>query len=264
MRLILTYHSLHASGWSYAENDHLALALDLDLFRRLGYQILPLSHVVSAVQNQTVHRLPERCVTLTCDDGVNHDVFDFYHPDFGLLLSFKSIIERARASGQSASMTSFVISSATARRCLDETCIAGRGEWTDDWWHDVASLDFWDIACHSWDHNHESLEERATPSLRPGTFLDVEKFEVADIQVADAARSISRQTRGLSQPWFAYPYGHFSEYLVSDYLPRCDYIEAAFTTEGTQITNNADIYAIPRLVCGQHWRSPAELISLID
>ena len=43
---ILTYHALHAPGWDYDSNDHVALATDLALLRQLDYRIVPLSVLV--------------------------------------------------------------------------------------------------------------------------------------------------------------------------------------------------------------------------
>ncbi|MDR9453968.1 MAG: polysaccharide deacetylase family protein [Wenzhouxiangella sp.] len=264
MRGILTYHSLHARDWSYASNDHLALAQDLEILRRLDYCVLTLHQLIEAVAQSTVDHLPSRCVALICDDGVDQDVFDFYHPEWGLLLSFKTTIERQIASGYQASMTSFVIACPEARRQLDEECIAGRGQWTDDWWGDVAALDYWDIGCHSWDHNHPALISRVTPRLAPGSFRGLSTHQEAESQVANAYQYLQGKTNGLCRPWFAYPYGHYPDYLVSDYLPNESPILAALTTQGGEIKSDTEPYAIPRFVCGEHWTSPAELISILS
>ena len=77
---ILCYHSCHA-GNDYATDDHIALAEDLRTIYRRGYRVVPLDWIVEALLGD---RGPlERCVALTCDDGVDLDWVDADHPTYG-------------------------------------------------------------------------------------------------------------------------------------------------------------------------------------
>jgi len=58
-----------------------------------------------------------------------------------------------------------------------------------------------------------------------------------------------------------------SDYLKDKYFPGFQeehQQRAAFTTEGMSITPNMNRWALPRFVCGQHWRSSEELVQLVQ
>ena len=263
MRLILTYHSLNASGWCYHDNDHIALWNDLCLLAHLNYTVLPLQTFVDAIHGHCISSLPPDSVALTCDDGPDHDYLDFYHPQAGLLPSFKSIVEQARRSGQSASMTSFVIANPHAREQLDKACIAGRNQWNDSWWKEATQDDSWSIACHSWDHNHPSVVPRITPNVEPGKFCNIDTPQMADLQIKEAMELIQATTNGEAKQWLAFPYGESNDFLREVYLPSCGCVSAAFTTEGAYLDDETHQFEIPRFVCGEHWSSPAGLVKLL-
>jgi peptidoglycan/xylan/chitin deacetylase (PgdA/CDA1 family) len=66
---------------------------------------------------------------------------------------------------------------------------------------------------------------------------------------------------------FAYPYGQVSDYAVEQYLPEHaprHGFRAAFTTEPKPVSRSDDIWALPRFVFGQDWRSTEGLKAILD
>lgn len=266
---ILTYHSLHAPGWSYADNDHVAFETDLKTIRKLGFRIVRLAQIADALRDGSFEQLARpKVVGLSFDDGSDHDYYDFCHPDYGYLKSMARIlVEQAfdlALGGGQANATSFVIVSASARRELDETCIAGRGQWRDVWWYEANSRGVLDIANHSWDHLHTSLREVAHSEGARGDFRSVSTLPDAQQQIAQAQVQLNTILRELSCGLFAYPYGHVNAYLRDTYLPSQTLVHAAFETGGRAVTHDSSIWAIPRFVCGEHWQKPDELAALLE
>lgn len=265
---ILTYHGLHAPGWEYQENDHVALEQDLDLLDSLGFRVVPLSVLVSHAFDKSISDLEDgKFVALSFDDGTDLDYEDFSHPDYGYLKSFRRILREKTGLGWDGTApvgTSFVIASPEAREELDRTCIAGRGQWRDCWWADAAREGTLEIANHSWDHTHPSLKEIAVEGHHKGRFDLLEDFHSADQEILRAEKFIRRKTSERSKPMFAYPYGQLNDFLAEEYFPaREDWFKAAFTTAGEPLTAECSRWRIPRLVCGDHWRSPEELRSIL-
>jgi hypothetical protein len=65
---------------------------------------------------------------------------------------------------------------------------------------------------------------------------------------------------------FAYPYGQFNSYLTDEYFPQFASqhgMEAAFTTEPHMISHTSALWALPRLVGGNDWKSGDELCALL-
>lgn len=265
---ILTYHGLHAPGWEYQENDHVALEQDLSLLGELGIRVVPLSVLVSHAFERSVSGLEQgQFVALSFDDGTDLDYEDFSHPDYGYLKSFRRILQEKPGLGWDGGTpvgTSFVIASPEAREELDRTCIAGRGQWRDSWWADAAQEGTLEIANHSWDHTHPSLMETALEAHHKGRFDRIEDFETADLEILRAEKFIRDKTEGRSKAMFAYPYGQLSDFLAEEYFPaRENWFKAAFTTAGEPMTAECDRWRIPRFVCGDHWRTREELSSIL-
>lgn len=266
---VLTYHGLHAPGWDYHENDHVALEQDLRMLASLGFRVVPLSELVAKLQNGR-HSLAgnEKLVALTFDDGTDLDYEDFSHPDYGHLKSFRRILLESGCTGLDGGppqATSFVIASPEARIELDRTCIAGRGQWNDDWWLDAARNGPLGIANHSWDHTHPSLAKLVVDPKHQGRFDAIEDFETADAEILDAEKYIREKTEGRSLPYFAYPYGHSNAFLVEEYFPaRSEWFQAAFTTAGRPVVVSDSRWQLPRFVCGDHWKSPEGLMSILS
>ncbi|GMU43943.1 MAG: hypothetical protein DYH17_06300 [Xanthomonadales bacterium PRO6] len=261
---ILTYHALHAPGWDYHSNDHVALECDLQAIRGQGFRVAALSTIAQAVIDGTLATLArERVVGISLDDGTDHDFIDFSHPDYGHLRSMARVMREHGAGlgfpdGQ-ASATSFVIVSPEAREQLDRTCIAGRGQWRDDWWLEAACEGVLAIANHSWDHLHPTLDSVVATQAERGRFDTVGTWEDAEREIAQAQRYLEERTQGRSARLFAYPYGHSNEFLVQAYLPRQQAVSAAFVGGGDYVRADSNRWAIPRFICQEHWQSPEQL-----
>jgi peptidoglycan/xylan/chitin deacetylase (PgdA/CDA1 family) len=266
---VLTYHGLHAPGWDYHENDHVALEQDLALLDRLGFKVAPLSALVSHLFRHADSRLEQgKFVALSFDDGTNQDYIDFYHPDYGYLKSFRSLLEERPGLGWDGGVpggTSFVIASPEARTELDRTCIAGRNQWGDDWWLEAADNGPLEIANHSWDHTHPTLNDLAVDLCHQGKFNTITEFEAADAEILEAELYIREKTNRLSVPLFAYPYGQSNDFLVHEYFPaRSKWFEAAFIGGGQPLTAAGNRWKLPRYVCGEHWNTPEGLIDILN
>ena len=261
---VLTWHSNNVGGAAYAQNDHVALAADLELIAALGLPVYPLATVVEAL---LAGRELAPGVALSFDDGSWFDWHDLEHPTLGRQRSFGNLLRDAQARRPQRPLhaTSFVIASPQARDTLDRTCLVGRGWWGDAWWDAALASGLMAIESHSWDHQHETLPHTAS-GLPGGTFANVATHDAADAEIRQAsdfldARLPQRRTR-----LFAYPYGECSDYLVREYLPRHHAehrLEAAFTTEPAPIAAGADRWQLPRYVCGPHWNSPDALRALL-
>jgi len=269
---VLCYHALHAPGTSYAENDHTALEEDLRVIERAGYRILPLPALVDTLTGMSTVELAEsKFVCLTFDDGPDVDFVDYRDDRLGLVKSFRRILEeyrdaRPHLAPHGPMAVSFVIASRSARSILDRTCIAGRGEWRDTWWAECSRSGLIAIGNHSWDHLHPSLPSVEQREQAKGTFLAIDSYRDANVQVRFAREAIEHVLGHASTRLFAYPFGEAPEYLVHEYLPRRQHEHghvAAFTTAGEPVTRGSNRWTLPRYVCGQHWRTPDELDALL-
>lgn len=261
--VVLCYHSNNIAGNDYPSNDHVALAEDLRLIHALGLPILPLHGIVSALRHGDA--LPP-CVGLSFDDGTWFDWYDLEHPSHGLQRSFAGILsDFGQASGQRAPATSFVIASPEARAIMDRSCMIGRGWMGDQWWD--AALDGGLIAIenHSWDHQHESLPQTAS-GLPGGCFSNIQTWAAADAQIRQATAYLDARLPRRRTRLFAYPYGHYNDYLSGQYLPGHPHehgLWAAFSTDPEPITAQASRWRLGRYVCGYHWRSPEALQAIL-
>jgi hypothetical protein len=266
---ILTYHALHAPGWDYHSNDHVALKQDLEMLRQLGYRVVPLSVLVQHLFVKPIPRLEQGLyAALSFDDGTDLDYIDFSHPGYGHLKSFHTLLTEQAGLGWDGGVpvgTSFVIASPQARAELDVACIASRDQWRDNWWPEAARGGVLEIANHSWDHTHPSLKSLAVPEQHRGHFSGISDFASADTEILKAEQFIRQHSGHLSVPLFAYPYGEHNEFLSSEYFPaRRQWFEAAFTTAGKPVTTSSTRWQMPRIVCGQHWQTPAGLESILS
>ncbi len=228
--LVLTYHSHHVVGDEYGRNDHLAFVQDLELLTATGFRIVPLATLVDALrETQADSRsgpFGDRLVALTFDDGPVYDVADFDHPEFGPQRSFlnamRDFLARHGAAAQPGlHATSFVIASREARRVIEDTFDAeytylGPRSMEDDWWLPAIETGLIAIANHSWDHLHPGMPEVAHSRQVRADFRQVLTAEDADAQIRDAAAFIASKTEHKADPFFAYPFGHYNEFLVHD------------------------------------------------
>lgn len=265
---VLTYHSNNVVGNDYASNDHVALAEDLRRLHAAGIRIVPLSSVVDVRLGTAAEEAVEDAVALSCDDGSWFDWHDLDHPTCGRQRSFAGILRDFSAeTGAPAHLTSFVIVSPDARAVLDRTCLAGRGWWTDAWWREAEREGLIAIESHSWDHNHATLPQTAQRDGRRGTFRSIDAHAAADAEIRQANDWLDTHARAPRAGLFAFPYGETNDYLVRDYLPNRTAehrLRAAFGTDPRPVGFDSDRWALPRYVCGQHWRSVDALMRLLE
>lgn len=265
---ILAYHALNAPDRDYASNDHIALEEDLKLIRRLGFKVARLLDIAALTWSPAPSPLDSGAwVGLSFDDGTDFDYLDIDHdPYIGYTKSFYTILRESGVDGgrewPQPTATSFVIASPEARAVLDRTCMAGKNKWRDTWWEEAARTGILEIANHSWDHTHPSLDTIAQREQRKGTFKGIDNLADADAQIIRADEYIQRLTGGRAAPLFAYPYGETTDYLVEEYFPQNmprHRMLAAFSTGGEYATRASSRWSIPRFMCGLHWKSPEGL-----
>jgi hypothetical protein len=266
---VLTYHAARVGGSDYASNDHVAFCNDLRLLHREGFHIATLDAIVAALRHGG--RDLSATVGISMDDGTDFDYHDLPHPAWGVQRSMLNImkdfvVEFGAHAQPDLNATSFVIASPAARRELDAKCLIGRNWYTDDWWPDAIASGFMSIANHSWDHNHPALGVVAQRNQEKGTFSVIDTYEDADAQIRQATEYLSRKTAGKASRLFAYPYGQFNSYLTDEYLPRFGPqhgMEAAFTAAPDMISGRSARWTLPRLVCGNDWKSSDELRAIL-
>ena len=135
----------------------------------------------------------------------------------------------------------------------------------DNWWRGASQTGMISIGNHSWDHVHPVVPSVALSSKIRGSFHEVETYADANAQIRDASALISQKTNGLSVPLFAFPYGHYNDYLIKEYLPNHideHGLAAAFSADGRYITDQDSLWCLPRFICGLHWKSPEDLIGI--
>jgi len=135
----------------------------------------------------------------------------------------------------------------------------------DAWWGKAIDTGLIHIANHSWDHLHPGLPRVAHSRDIRADFGAVLTVEDADAQVIQAANFIAGRTQGRSVPYFAYPFGQSNRFLVDDYFPRraAGIVRAAFSAEPRTVDPDEGPWCLPRFGCGHHWRSPAELATIL-
>lgn len=267
---ILTYHGRNVFGSAYANNDHVALASDLQTITARGWRIAPLTDVVDAF---LAGRVPRDTLCLTFDDGTDYDVRALDDPDHGLQPGLLNLLAafQARHPGAQPGLrgTAFVIASPDARHAMDVECVHGRGWMGETWWKDAVDGGLMDIGNHSWDHNHEAVPVVAQRNQQKGNFHCIDSEADAEAQIRQAHAYIAARAPCAANDLFCYPYGHVAPYLRDTYLPAQaasakPFVRAAFGTDAGCLTPTSDRWNLPRYVCGWHWKSPGELGALLD
>lgn len=266
---VLCYHSQNIQGNSYALNDHTALEQDLQRIVHHNIPIISAEQLVNHLRG--IQRLDmSAAVVLTCDDGTTLDWLDYEHPEFGWQKSFRHILLEQLGDNLPASvMTSFVIACPSARQHIDQGCYGGAALSCDRWWLDAAHSRYWAIENHSWNHLHVCLPWQAPAEASLGQFYTVDNHLRASQQVLQASRFINAKLAAANSTvkYFAYPYGHVAAYLKDHYLPRYPAlhgIQAAFSTAPKLVTQHSNLYALPRLVCGEAWQSPEQFELILE
>lgn len=265
---VLAYHANNVAGNDYADNDHVALATDLRRLFEAGWRVVPLDTVLDWHQGHRPDAELERCLAITFDDGSDFDFHDIDHPSCGLQRSLFNVLrDFVMETGAPAQAASFVIACPEARAQLDERSLAGRGWWNDDWWPEANASGLMTIESHGWDHLHPVLDRVAQRAGKAGDFREVDSFEDCDRQLRASAALIGARAGGRAPRYFAFPWGQYSDYLVRDYLPShraAHGYRAAFTTRAAPVRRVDDRWRLPRLVCGEAWNRPEDLLELLE
>ena len=262
---ILTYHANGIDGMEYHNNDHIALAADLDLIHQMGFKIISLDQLMDWRLGKAPDSSVENTVVLTCDDGTDFDFYDINHPTYGVQTSFFNILKSHQANTrQQVHMTDFVIVSPAARVILDQVCLVGQGWWNDNWWQEAQDSDLMHIANHSWDHNHGVLDNE---NVNDDSFHHINNLQQCDRQLRQSQEfMIKHFSHGYKNQYFAYPYGNYSNYLRYEYLPTFGNeigLHAALTTEPKHVNQSTDIWSLPRYVCNNDWENSEQLQQIL-
>jgi hypothetical protein len=269
---VFAYHAQNCGGYDYASNDHLAFERDLAAIVSAQLPVVSLETIASALADGEPGRLPERFVGLSCDDGTSLDWADYDHPEFGEQTALANLLRAQVNAGAITGkqlLTAFVIGCPSARREIDRGCYGGLPLSDDGWWAEAAREGLLAIGNHSLDHVHETLPDDFPAAGQRGDFTSVDTYALADRQVRQAADTIDSRLQAAGQRTrvFAYPYGHVSPYLRDSYFPQFRQehrMLGAFTTEQAYIEQGTHPYAIPRFVCGDAWRSPAQFDTILQ
>lgn len=260
---VLTYHGYNIAGNDYHDNDHIALAADLDWLAGTGWTVVPLESAVRVLFDGEPLELPERCVAISFDDGTDLDWEDAEFGALGFQRGLAGILadwHRRHPDQPAPHATSFVIASPDARAVLAEKALSHGHGMSHGWWPAAERSGLMSIGNHSWDHRHPLVVPEAG-----GHFFGVDDEHQADLQVRQSAAYIA----ACSGTWprlFAYPWGQASEYLRSEYFPAYREQHASLAAFGTQpgwMHAGSDRWHLPRFVCGDHWRSPQELAAVL-
>lgn len=268
---VLTYHSVQVDGADYGDNDHVALAADLDLIHALGWTIIPATRLVKVLQGDVDAPLPEKSLVLTFDDGSWFDWHDLIHPACGLQRGFAGILRDFRnRHGADAQRflhaTSFVVVSPAARDVLDRACLIGLGWWTDEWWPQAPREGLIGIGHHSWDHRHQVIPPEQRYGQDYGHFRTVAGEQECDFQIRQGVDYLNARLGMPPEPLFAYPYGDVPDYLADVYFPTHGAslgLKAGFSTEPAPVTEASNRWRLPRFVCRRDWNTPEQLRAVL-
>ena len=263
---ILTYHGVNVDSDEYFRNDHIALYQDLRLIHSLGKRIIPLSVAMDWLLGEKEDHQVDNAVVINFDDGSWFDYYDLPHPTWGMQRSLMNILMDFREeTGEEVHATAFVIASPDARAVLDQTCMIGKGWWTDEWWPAAAESGVLAIENHSWDHMHPTLAKyRKLDPIRD--FSHIESQGEADYQILQAKDYIESQVPGHHSKYFVYPCGDYSDYLLNEYLPgrgRKQGLKAALSGGGKPLRKESNPWLCPRYICGYDWRSTGDLVNIL-
>jgi peptidoglycan/xylan/chitin deacetylase (PgdA/CDA1 family) len=263
---VLTYHAMNVNGRDYADNDHVALARDLEWLHAHDWRIVPLRTAVSALFDGG-SPLPPRSCAITFDDGSWFDWYDLDHPSHGRQRGMAGILRDFRDRHCApVHATSFVIASPEARAELDRSCMLGTGWWGHEWWAAAEAEGLVAIESHSFDHNHHTLAVTAVGDGPKGRFDTIVDEATAEAEIVAASHCLDALLPMRRTRLFAYPYGQSSRFLREDFLPRraADHgLAAAFGTEPRAMRATDARWNLPPFVCGADWRSVDELSRLL-
>ena len=102
--------------------------------------------------------------------------------------------------------------------------------------------------------------------MERGSFFEVNNYARANAEVAAATRYINARIAPHHTRIFCYPFGHVSDYLRVEYLPRFGHehhMDAAMGDGAEAVTKDSDRWNLPRYICGWHWKSPEALREIL-
>lgn len=266
---ILTYHSQNIAGNDTCNNDHKALAADLQALHDAGCRFVSVSSLINSLFGEGVpdQNTDGPVVCLTFDDGCDFEVRTLEFGVFGAQPGFLSIMEgfvqqHGREAQPELHATSFVIASPEARQIIDQGSLFGKGHMSDDWWRAAANHPLLDIGNHGWDHNHPDLGVENYPR---GGFAVIETLEHCRQQVVQGSEYIQSIT-GQWPQIFAYPFGESSDYIRNEFFPKHGnehHCIAALGTGAGLVSTQSNRWDLPRFVCGRDWSTPGELLATL-
>ena len=266
---ILTYHSLNVHENTYAGNDHIAFSTDLQMIDSMGMRLISLHQLMDWFDGKIPYKSVKNGVVVTLDDGSWLDFHDILHPTCGPITSMFNLIKefqnRVSLGRHTVHISSFVISSPEARTELDNKNLIGRGWWGDDWWKQSQSSGLMSIECHSWDHNHYTLENVAQKDNLNGDFRQIDTYQECTVHTVHANNYIEKIS-GHKPAFFAYPWGQASRYAKHEFMPKRQSehgYRAAFSIDARHVTRSENRWYLPRYVCGRDWKSPKELRAIL-
>ena len=264
---ILAWHSINVNENNYNGNDQIAFAADLRTLHEYGAKIWPLADALLALDAGT---LPDNVVVLTADDGAMLDFLPFDHPSCGLQPGLYQILrdfadEVGSNAGHRPHLSCFAIASPDARAELDRKDFLGLDVWHDRWWADATASGLIAVESHSWDHNHPSLDRTCQRDNQKGDFrlIDTEAECRAEV---DQASDYIEQRSGRRPRFLAFPWGHASDYMIRDYLPRfgpAQGLVAALGCTPAPVTASSDRWNLPRYMFNHDWKSAEELVGFL-
>lgn len=269
---VLTWHGYNVFGNTYESNDLIAFAQDLRTINEAGFAVVPLVEVARWVRGERGELSTDGrpVVALSCDDGTDYDWQDTVHPSFGRQTSFASSLRDFHTQNPGAqttlTLTSFVITSPTARAQIDHGAMNAQGALNDDWWAAANQSGLLTIESHGWDHNHPTVSPVVQRAQRTGDFFAIDTFAEADMHVRAASQFIESRS-GRRPCLFAYPWTQASDYMRYVYMPahaEANHIIAAFGGQSDYITKASDRWYLPRFVFGPDWNSEAGLRALLQ
>lgn len=287
---VLLYHSHQISApCDYANNASAALASDLETIRNNGFTVVPaywIAEWVAGIRDGST--LPNKVVGITFDDGHNQDWIDNSIPNSPCspIKSFRTVLQEFKSRHPelpyySPHAATFVIASPAARNLIGGTALS------DDWWNAANASGIIEVYNHSADHDHSSITRGRydgavnfyIPAAGYGdyqwqgqnNFYRIDSYREASFEVANSAMYIQQKT-GAWPDLFAYPFGHASEYMKSNYFPNHQSEHqtlAAFCTEresiaSTYATRASNRYCLGRFSYGYSWTSPSGLQSILS
>jgi hypothetical protein len=255
---ILAYHS-YQSG---SPRDIMALEEHLDVIHSQGFSVMPLRKIVSCIVSGSA--IPDRVVGLSCDDGKQ---FDYrVEPTLGksMFTVLKAFKRRYRYRQRGTHLSCFVIADPDARVQI------GLGDadlLNANWWSVAARTGLMSIENHSLNHAHERVLIADGLRRYRNDFRVVDSIDQADSQIAVAARMIDHYVGHDRCQLFAYPFGHYNEFLTAEYFPRFGDrhgMLAAFSTCAEPITMASNRWCLPRYVVNCDIRDAADLICVLN